>query len=306
MGDVITTPLNPSPTRPIRHLFTVDVEEHFQVHALEGAVDREAWSGHPSRVEASTERLLELLDRAGAVGTFFVLGWVARRNAGLVKQIAEAGHEIASHGMNHRRLGELDRDGFRETARDSRALLEDIAGTPVRGFRAPSFSLGEEKVWALEILLEEGYAYDASRMPVRRPSLSARAALDAHFVQTLSGPILEIPVVPAYRGRLAIPAGGGAYFRHLPYALTRAALRSAEKRGHPGVFYVHPWELDPDQPRLTTSPITRLRHYGGLARTADRLRRLLGEFEFGSVRDVYRRQLSPAVAPEAGRESAEA
>jgi len=299
------TPLRPTPTRPIRHLFTVDVEEHFQVHALEGAVDRKQWSDHPSRVEASTACLLQLLGEVGARGTFFVLGWVARRNPAVVRRIAEAGHEIASHGMNHRRLGELGRDGFRETVRDSRALLEDISGRPIRGFRAPSFSLDEESVWALEVLLEEGYAYDASRMPVRRPSLSGPSTFDAHFVSTPSGPILEIPVAPIRKGRLTLPAGGGAYFRHLPYALTRAALRSAGDRGHPGVFYVHPWELDPGQPRLTASPVTRLRHYGGLGRTAPRLRRLLREFEFGSVRDVYGRHLPPEATVGPGRQSAE-
>lgn len=285
---VTMTRQNAPAARAIRHVFTVDVEEHFHVHALEGVVDRSGWSDHPSRVEASTDRLLELLDGAGARGTFFILGWVARRHPAVVRRIAGAGHEVASHGMNHRRVRELGREGFRRDVRTSRAVLQDITGTTVRGYRAPSFSIRDGQEWALEVLVEEGYAYDASRMPVRRPSLTGPSQpVEAHTVETRAGPILEVPITPVQKAGVTLPAGGGAYFRHLPYALTRAALRTAEERGSPGVFYLHPWELDPEQPRLPVRPITRLRHYGGLSRTAARLRRLLGEFSFESVRRVY-------------------
>lgn len=283
-----------------RHVFTVDVEEHFQVHALEGVVDRASWDRRPSRVEGATDRLLEMLAEGGDRATFFVLGWVARRSPGLVRRIAAAGHEVASHGMDHRRVDELGPEGFRRDARTSRALLEDLAGARVRGYRAPSFSLWRERDWALEVLLEEGYRYDSSCIPTRRPALSSSTPPGVpHLVPTPSGPILEVPVTPLERAGLTLPAGGGAYFRHLPYGLTRSVLRDAGARGRPGVFYLHPWELDPDQPRLPASPITRLRHYGGLERVAPRLRRLLGEFDFGSVEGVYAMDAGgdPDVAP---------
>lgn len=274
--------------RSLRHAFTVDVEEHFQVHALEGVVDRRTWPDHPSRVEKNTERLLRILEDADVRGTFFVLGWVARRTPSIVRRIAGAGHEVASHGMSHRRITVLGPAGFRQDARASRMLLEDVCGRRVRGFRAPSFSLHEDQTWALEILLEEGYEYDSSRMPVRRPGLAPPGqSVRAHRVETPSGSILEIPVAPLQKAGILLPAGGGAYFRHLPYALTSAALRDAEARGRPGLFYIHPWELDPDQPRLPARPLARLRHYGGLSRTAPRLRRLLDEFRFGTMEQVY-------------------
>ncbi|HKK07700.1 MAG TPA: XrtA system polysaccharide deacetylase [Gemmatimonadota bacterium] len=288
----------------MHHLFTVDVEEYFHVHALEGVVDRRSWSHHASRVESSTDLVLGMLDEREARGTFFILGWVARRHPALVRRIADSGHEVASHGMDHRRVGDLERETFRQDVRDSRALLEDLSGRPVHGYRAPSFSIGEGQEWALEVLVEEGYRFDSSRMPVRRPTIVLPdTPLETHVVETAAGPILEVPVTPVQRVGVALPAGGGAYFRHLPYALTRAALRDAASRGRPGVFYMHPWEVDPGQPRLATDPVTRLRHYGGLQRMEDRLRRLLDEFAFESVSNVYGPEGSEAPTVRSARET---
>lgn len=284
----------------IRHAFTVDVEEHFQVHALEAMVKREGWEQHPSRVEGATERLLEILDEGRARATFFVLGWVARRQPALVRRIVDLGHEVASHGMNHRKIRELGPHGFRRDVQTSKAVLEDIAGVRVLGYRAPGFSLRDDHSWALEVLADEGYVYDSSTMPARRPSIvPPDRPCHPHVIETASGPLLELPVTPVRRAGVTLPAGGGAYFRHLPYGLTRAALTDAAARGEPAVFYIHPWEVDPAQPRLPASPVTRLRHYGRLSRTPARLRRLVDEFEFDCVRGIYPR-LAERVAGSAG------
>jgi len=268
------------------HHFTVDVEEHFQVAALEPHVPRERWDGLESRVEAKTGRLLDLLARHGARGTFFILGWVAERRPGLVRAIAAAGHEVASHGWDHRRVTQMDPETFRDQARRSKQALEALAGCPVIGYRAPSFSIVEGREWALDILLEEGYRYDSSLFPVRRPGYGyARGRRDPHWLDTRSGRLAEVPPATLRRAGVNLPAAGGAYFRLLPYALTASALRDAERRGVPGTFYVHPWEVDPDQPRFDVPALTRVRHYGGLRRTAARLDRLLAEFRFTSIRD---------------------
>jgi polysaccharide deacetylase family protein (PEP-CTERM system associated) len=274
------------PARPgaVRHHFTVDVEEHFQVLALAPYVARERWEAFESRVARNVDRLLEVLAGHGATATFFTLGWVAERQPSMVKAIAAAGHEVASHGYDHRRVTEQTPDAFRESVRRTKAILEGLTGQPCVGFRAPNYSIVAGREWALDVLLEEGYRYDSSLFPVRRPGYGyAGGARDPHWLARPAGRLLEVPPATLRRLGLNLPAAGGAYFRLLPYALVRAALRDAERRGAPGTFYLHPWEYDADQPRFAVSALTRIRHYGGLDRTWSRLERLLGEFRFTSV-----------------------
>lgn len=270
------------------HIFTVDVEEYFQVHAFDGYVDRAEWAYLPSRVELSTRKLLDQLERHGVYGTFFVLGWVAERHTGLVRDIADAGHEVASHGWEHRRITELSPERFREDVGRSKELLEDITGGPVRGFRAPSFSLVPGTEWALDVLAEEGYRYDSSVFPIRRVGYGYPGACPVpHLVDGASGSLLELPLTTYDVGGITLPAAGGAYLRHLPYFLTRNGFRQMEDRGAPGVFYLHSWEVDEHQPRLPVSWLGRIRHYRGLDRMTRRLDRLLGDFDFTSVARRY-------------------
>jgi polysaccharide deacetylase family protein (PEP-CTERM system associated) len=271
-------------SKPVLHHFTVDVEEYFQVLALEPHVARSRWEVIPRRVEIGVRLLLDLLSENNSHGTFFVLGWIAERSPELVREIAERGHEVASHGANHERVTTLTRDEFRESVRSSKRVLEDIAGRSVIGYRAPNFSIVRGGEWALEILVEEGYRYDSSLFPVRRSGSGfVGGQRDPHRLQLRSGTLHEIPPATLKIGGVVFPAGGGAYLRHLPYALVHSALRSAERRGVPGTIYIHPWELDPAQPRIKTPFLTRLRHYGGLARTAPRVRRLLSTFRFQPI-----------------------
>jgi polysaccharide deacetylase family protein (PEP-CTERM system associated) len=276
-----------------QHLFTVDVEEHYQVLALEPYVPREGWDRRPSRVGRSVDVLLELLAERGATGTFFTLGAVAARTPEVVRRIAAGGHEVASHGWSHTRVPLLTPAEFRDEVARSRDLLSDLTGQPVLGYRAPNFSIVEGQEWAFEILAEEGYRYDASVFPGRagaigRPGLQKMACT--------AGVLLEVAMTPATIGGLRIPAAGGAWFRLLPYALTARALRQASAAGSPGVFYIHPWEVDPDQPRLRVNARTRIRHYGGLARTEARLTRLLSEFSFTSIASWAAQQVPAGAA----------
>lgn len=269
---------------PISHHFTVDVEEHFQVAAFEQHVSRSQWDTLPSRVHRGVRALLELLAERDAHGTFFILSWVAQRQPALVREIAEAGHEIASHGTDHQRITKLSRDAFRQSVVDSKAILEDVTGHTVLGYRAPSFSITRDVEWALDVLIETGYRYDSSLYPVRRDGYGfAGGERDPHVVRRAAGSLHEFPPATVQWGSTVLPAGGGAYFRHLPYTLIRSALSDAERRGVPGTFYIHPWELDPEQPRVSVPYRTHLRHYGGLTRTVPRLRKLLGTFQFQSI-----------------------
>jgi polysaccharide deacetylase family protein (PEP-CTERM system associated) len=281
----------------VTHHFTVDVEEYFQVSALEHVVRRAEWRRHESRVAASVARLLDLMARHGARGTFFVLGWVAEEHPHVVRWIAQAGHEVASHGWEHARVTELEPEAFRESVRRTKRALEDITGASVIGYRAPSFSIVRGREWALDILAEEGYRYDSSLFPIRRPGYGYASALPTpHWLARSAGGLLEMPPATIRRFGARLPAAGGAYFRLFPYALVRAAFRDAARRGIPGTFYLHPWELDPEQPRFAVSPLTRIRHYGGLSRTASRLARLLSEFSFTAIADSLRLALRPSPA----------
>ncbi|HWV56088.1 MAG TPA: XrtA system polysaccharide deacetylase, partial [Longimicrobiales bacterium] len=268
----------------VTHFFTVDVEEHFQVQALAGVVPRSRWEAQESRVEASLFELLGLLEATTATATFFVLGWLAERRPRLVREIVAAGHEVASHGWDHQLVTRQSRAEFRDSVRRSKAVLESIAGTRVLGFRAPSFSIVRGREWALDCLIEEGYVYDSSLYPVRRPGYGyPGGAGDPHWLDRPAGRLAEFPPATLRLGPLRLPAGGGAYFRLLPYALARSAFREATRRRTPATFYIHPWELDPGQPRYAVGPSTRIRHYGGLHRTRARLRRILSEFRFAAI-----------------------
>ncbi len=274
-------------TAMVAHHFTIDVEEYFQVSALEPYVARSDWDRYPSRVATQMERLLALLARHNARATCFVVGWVAERHPDLIRTIARAGHEIASHGWDHARVTTLTPVQFRHSVRSSKRVLEDIAGTPVVGFRAPSFSIVAGREWALDILLEEGYGYDSSLFPIRRPGYGyPTGRSDPHFLERSAGRLAEIPPATLRWAGMRLPAAGGGYFRLLPYGVVRAALRQCERRHVPGTFYIHPWEIDPDQPRVDVSWLTRARHYRGLRGTVPRLERLLTEFRFVPIRET--------------------
>jgi polysaccharide deacetylase family protein (PEP-CTERM system associated) len=268
----------------VRHHFTVDVEETFQVSAMEPYVKRSDWDKFPSRVDRGTRQLLELLAAAESTGTFFVLGWIAERHPTLVREIVAAGHEVASHGYGHERVTTIDPTQFRDSIRTSKAILEDITGVRVLGYRAPSFSIIRGGEWALDALVEEGYEYDSSLYPVRRDGYGyAGGPRDPHDLTRASGVLREYPPATLGIGSAVLPAGGGAYFRHLPYQLVETALSQAERRHQPATFYIHPWELDTDEPRIVVPLKTRMRHYGGIARTSPRLRRMLSRFSFQSI-----------------------
>ncbi len=269
------------------HHFTVDLEEYFQVSAFESCVARSDWKHFESRVARETAKLLELLARHDVRATFFVLGWVAKRQAELIRTIVRGGHEVASHGWDHVRVTHQTPHQFRESIRRTKHVLEAMTGTAVLGFRAPSFSIVPGREWALDILVEEGYRYDSSLFPVRRPGYGYPGGRpDPHWMGRRAGRLAEIPPATLQWGPLRLPAGGGAYFRLLPYGVVRAALRQCERREVSGTFYVHPWEVDPRQPRVGVSWLTRARHYGGLRRTLPRLERLLTEFRFAPIRET--------------------
>lgn len=270
------------------HHFTVDVEEYFQVSAMEPWVDRSDWDTLESRVERSTLHLLRLLQAHGARGTFFVLGWIAERHPDLVRRIADGGHELASHGWDHQRVTQLEPTQFRRQVRDSRAILEDLSGRPVLGYRAPSFSIVPGREWALDILVSEGYRYDSSLYPVRRRGYGyPGGGRDLHALAMTDGALVEVPPLTRRIGGLNLPAGGGGTFRQLPLSYTLSALRRADRDRMNATFYIHPWELDPDQPAIPGVPLlTRVRHYRGLERTSDRVERLLDEFDFRPIAET--------------------
>jgi polysaccharide deacetylase family protein (PEP-CTERM system associated) len=271
---------------PPVNVMTVDVEEYFHVSAFGQVVDRGRWDAMESRVVPATDRLLEMFAAHGVHGTFFVLGWVAERHPALVRRIADAGHEIASHSYWHRLVYDLTPDEFRADLRRARQAIEAACGVEVIGYRAPSFSLTERSLWAFDVLAEEGYRYDASVFPIWHDRYGIPSApRHPHVVSRGTDEVIEMPGSAALIGRGRVPIGGG-YFRWLPYACTAWAIRRVnESEGLPCGFYLHPWEIDPDQPRIAVDTVTQWRHYTGLQRTEARLARLLREFRWGTVRD---------------------
>src|SRR5688572_10604872 len=267
---------------------TVDVEDYYHVSVFEGSVPRNQWESLESRVVRNTERLLDLFDEHAVRGTFFVLGLVAERYPDLVRSIAGRGHELASHGYAHRLVYDQTPDAFREDVRRAKDLIESAGAQPVRGYRAPSFSVTRRSMWALDVLLEEGYTYDASIFPIRHDRYGIPDAPRwPHSIERGRGRIFEVPGSTVRIGSTNLPVAGGGYFRILPYAWTRwgiARVNATERQ--PAIFYLHPWEIDPDQPRLPAGWLGRFRHYRNLQAAEPRLRRLLVDFSFGPLRLV--------------------
>jgi polysaccharide deacetylase family protein (PEP-CTERM system associated) len=265
---------------------TVDVEDYFHVNAFAGSLPRSHWSSQEVRVERNTRKLLEMFGRRGVRATFFVLGWVTERLPGLIRELHAAGHEIACHGLTHELVYKQTPQVFRQETQRSKAMLEDITGTKVRGYRAASYSITAQSLWALDILAELGFDYDSSVFPVRHDVYGIPGASRMPF-KVASGRVLEVPLTTVKIFGQNFPCAGGGYFRLLPYGVFRWALRRANREGLPAVFYLHPWEVDPEQPRLDGPWLSRFRHYTNLHRTAPRLEALLGEFRWASMEDVF-------------------
>ncbi|MFZ0500417.1 MAG: XrtA system polysaccharide deacetylase [Steroidobacteraceae bacterium] len=282
-------PVSRAPTAVRLNAFTVDVEDYFHVAALASAISRDSWPQQEYRVEGNTERLLELLAERDVHGTFFVLGWVAERSPGLVRRIAAAGHEIACHGYSHQLIYRQSRQEFREETARAKGLLEDSIGQPVLGYRAASFSIIRDTLWALDDLIDLGFHYDSSIFAIRhdRYGIPDASPLPGRVTAPSGRSILEFPMAPANFFGLKVPVTGGGYFRIFPYRLTLAGLRQINAAGRPFAFYLHPWEIDPGQPRISVGAVSRFRHYSNLSRCQDRLRRLLQEFAFAPMAKIF-------------------
>jgi polysaccharide deacetylase family protein (PEP-CTERM system associated) len=275
----------------IINAFSVDVEDYFQVAALARAITLESWPTRESRVEQNTGVILDLLAERSIRGTFFVLGWIAERHPALIRQIAGAGHEIASHGYSHQLIYTQSRADFREETVRSKGLLEDLSGQAVIGYRAASFSITRNSLWALDVLAELGFRYDSSIFPIRhdRYGIPGASPVPGPLNTPSGATLVEFPMSAARFLGIKIPVSGGGYFRLLPYALTRRGLRQInESRNQPFTFYLHPWEIDPGQPRVAVGWLSRFRHYTNLHRCEGRLRQLLGDFRFAPMCEVLR------------------
>jgi polysaccharide deacetylase family protein (PEP-CTERM system associated) len=275
-------------TIPVPNALTIDVEDYFHVAALAPSISRDSWTARESRVVGNTHKLLDLFEEFGVQATFFVLGWVAERYPHLVKEIATRGHEIGCHGFSHRLVYEQSPEEFHEETLRSKNVLEDIIGTAVLGYRAASYSIISESLWALDILVDLGFIYDSSIFPVRhdRYGIPNAERVPHHLSTPGKKSIVEWPLSTAMAFGYRLPVAGGGYFRLLPYWFSRWGLASINRREQrPFIFYLHPWEIDPAQPRVSASGLSRFRHYTNLGRCEVRLRRLLGEFRFGTARD---------------------
>ena len=301
------------PRPAVVNAMTVDVEDYFQVSAFERVVARDRWHEYETRVAGNTDRLLGIFAECGVRATFFVLGWVAERDASIVRRIVAAGHEVASHGTGHRLVYDQTPEAFREDVRRARRVLQDLSGQPVNGYRAPSFSITGRSLWALDVLIEEGYTYDTSIFPIRHdrygipgaprhPYWIHHSSVGNHqseqgFSLAQQHSILEIPASTIRLAGTNLPVAGGGYFRLLPFWWTRFGIRRVnEVEGKPVVFYLHPWEIDPGQPRLNASWLSRTRHYCNLSQTTGRLRRLLSGFRFDTVAAAVQEPTARALA----------
>jgi polysaccharide deacetylase family protein (PEP-CTERM system associated) len=272
----------------LTNALTVDVEDYFHVAALAPSIPRDSWGSRESRVVGNTRRLLSLFEQFDVKGTFFVLGWVAERYPELIRDIATDGHEIACHGYSHRLVYEQSPEEFREETVRSKSLLEDITGARVLGYRAASYSVVRDSLWALDILVELGFTYDSSIFPVHHDRYGIPDAERApHRLTTPKGKsLVEWPLATASVFGARLPVAGGGYFRLLPYWVSRWGLASINRRElRPFIFYLHPWEIDPEQPRVPASLLSRFRHYTNLGKCEERLRRLLKEFPFGTAKE---------------------
>ena len=293
------------PSSPIVNFLSIDVEDYFQVSAFESVSPPEAWENFEYRVDRNTEKILDILEDFDTKATFFILGWVAEHFPGLIKKISSQGHEIASHGFGHRRVTNQTRHEFRNDIRRSKCLLEDLSGSKVFGYRAPSYSIGLNTLWAFDELFEAGYLYDSSVFPVRHdlygihdwPRFPFRVIRDEKGLwapesgrdEKNSREIFEVPIATLKLGGRNLPIAGGGYFRLFPYSFTRWGLQRINyKDKRPFVFYMHPWEIDPDQPRMTGAGFkSRFRHYINLQKTEGRLRSLLSDFSFSALCDLF-------------------
>ena len=282
--------------REVINAMTIDVEDYFHVSVFDGVVPRAHWDRLESRVCRNTERLLALFDEKRVRATFFVLGWVAERHPSLVRRIADAGHELACHSHEHRLVYDLTRKQFRADVRRAKAAVEQAAGVSVVGYRAPSYSVTPRSLWALDVLIEEGFTYDASIFPIRHDRYGIPVSpRHPYLIARESGVLIEAPASTVQIGPINLPIAGGGYFRILPYAWTRWGIeRVNQNEGRPAIFYLHPWEIDPEQPRLQTSRLGRFRHYRNLTQTEARLRALLSDFRFSPLVDVL--EMAPAEA----------
>jgi polysaccharide deacetylase family protein (PEP-CTERM system associated) len=270
----------------MKNALSFDIEDWFQVENLKPAIPREQWDHLELRVEASTRRILALLRENGAQATFFILGWVAERCPQLVRDIAADGHEVASHGYGHKLVYDMTPEEFRADLLQSKRILEALSGKPVVGYRAPSFSITPNNRWALDVLKECGFEYDSSIFPVSVHDRYGFPGVDTKPFTWPNG-LKEIPLAVYRIGRLALPAAGGGYFRLFPYTYFRHFLSRLNRRAEPFTFYMHPWELDPGQPRVQVPWFYRFRHYVNLHRTEARLRRLLKDFRFTTIPGAY-------------------
>jgi polysaccharide deacetylase family protein (PEP-CTERM system associated) len=282
---------------PVVNAMSVDVEDYFQVSAFEPYIGRDAWERLPCRVERNTDRILALFGGRGVRATFFTLGWVAERYPDLIRRIVAGGHELACHGYGHIRVTEQTPEEFREDVRRAKQLLEDISGVEVLGYRAASYSIGAKNLWALQVLEELGFLYSSSIYPVKHDLYGMPEAPRFRFKPTQAGKLLEIPVTTVKLANRNFPCGGGGYFRLLPYRVSQWAMtRVNSKDGEPCLFYFHPWEIDPDQPRQQGISLkTKVRHYLNLSKMEGRLNCLLDDFRWDTMANVF---LSPQpIAP---------
>lgn len=274
----------------MRNVLSVDLEEYFHASEMQSAESQSCWHSLPSRVERQTQWILEFLAARDVECTFFVLGWVAERYPRLIRAIAEAGHEIACHGYAHQLVYDLSRPQFREDTNRACRTIEDACGVTPQVYRAASYSITKRSMWALEVLVECGFTHDSSIYPIVHDRYGIPDfGRHAQIVNTLSGPIWEVPIATAKvsSGRV-VPVGGGAYLRLLPYRYTAAGIRQVnQQERQPACIYFHPWEIDPDLPRLCTGLISRLRTYGGLSTMKGKLERLLADFEFSTLSSVH-------------------
>ncbi len=273
----------------LRNAMSVDVEDYFQVSAFEPYIGRAQWERIPRRVEANVDRILALFDSHGVKATFFTLGWIAQRHPAMVRRIVDQGHEVASHGWSHVRVVNQSPEDFRQDVIRTKALLEDLCGQAIRGYRAASYSIGASNLWALSILGEIGHEYSSSIYPIHHDLYGMPEAPRFAFHPEAADGLLEVPITTLELMGHKLPCGGGGYFRLLPYRASRWALRRVnEHDGQPCVFYFHPWEMDPEQPRQQAVNLkTRFRHYLNLQRMEQRLERLLGDFQWGRMDAVF-------------------
>ena len=273
---------------PIQNALTVDVEDYFQVSAFANSIDQDEWGKHPLRVAGNTHKLLDLFDQYQVKATFFILGWVAEREKNLVLEIAKRGHEVACHGYSHQLVYNQSPEVFRQETIRAKNILEDIIQQPVRGYRAASYSITEKSQWALDILAETGFVYDSSIFPVRHDRYGMLDTPEHPYrLETPAGhSIIEFPLSTAKILNYRLPVAGGGYFRLYPYWLSKMGLQQINRQQKPFIFYLHPWEIDPEQPRIDASWLSRFRHYNNLDKCEARLRNLMTDFKFGTTWDV--------------------